>query len=102
MVAYADALVLHGFGLSPVADRWFNLVVNDWLGLLTEWASAAVCWLAVSRVGFRRWEVLLSAAAVTSYAAGDSYYTWLMDGAGRCRFPRLRTWGTCWSTRSCW
>ena len=49
------------------------------LGLASGWlgeSSTAVCWLAVSRVGFRRWEVLLAAAAVTSFAAGDTYYAW--------------------------
>ena len=88
LVAYGGALVLHSFGWIPVSDRWFNLVVNDGLGLLTEWAAVAVCWLAVSRVRFRRWEVLLAAAALTSYAAGDSYYTWL-DETGSVPFPSL-------------
>jgi len=48
--------------------------VVDGLGIVAVWMSAGVCWLAVSRVGFRRWEVLLSAAAVTSFAAGLTYY----------------------------
>ena len=49
-------------------------IVDVWLSLLTSWLPAAVCWLAVSRVGFRRWEVLLAAVAVTSLAAGDTWY----------------------------
>jgi diguanylate cyclase (GGDEF)-like protein len=49
-------------------------LVDVWLSLLTDWVPAAVCWLAVARVGFRRWEVFLAAAAVTSLAAGDIYY----------------------------
>jgi hypothetical protein len=32
------------------------------------------CWLAVRRVGFRRWEILLAALAMTALAAGDTYY----------------------------
>jgi len=54
-------------------------VVDVWLSLPTDWVPAALCWLAVSRVGLRRWEVL-SAAAVTSLAAGDTYYAPLVSG----------------------
>jgi diguanylate cyclase (GGDEF)-like protein len=55
-------------------------VVDVWLSLLTDWVPAALCWLAVSRVGLRRWEVLFAAAAVTSLAAGDTYYAPLVSG----------------------
>ena len=89
VVAYLAGLALRGVGWGPAADRWFSVVVDNWLGLLTEWASAAVCWLAFSRVRFRRWEVLLAAASVTSFAAGDSYYTWLLEQEGSVPFPSL-------------
>jgi diguanylate cyclase len=49
----------------------------------------AVCWLAVYRVGLRRPEVLLSAAAVTSYAAGDTYYVLKTGWGGTLPFPSL-------------
>lgn len=48
--------------------------MDFWLSLLSSWIPAAVCWLAVMRVGFRRWEILLPAIAVTAAAAGDTYY----------------------------
>jgi len=89
VVAYVAGLALRGVGWGPAADRWFSVVVDNSLGLLTEWASAAVCWLAFSRVRFRRWEVLLAAASVTSFAAGDSYYTWLLERGGSVPFPSL-------------
>ncbi|MEO8519491.1 MAG: EAL domain-containing protein, partial [Dermatophilaceae bacterium] len=54
-------------------------VVDVWLSLLTSWLPAAVCWVALARVGLRRWEVLLAAAAVTAVAAGDTYYAPLTD-----------------------
>jgi diguanylate cyclase len=87
VVAFTIALTLHGMGVIPAVNGWFDSVVNDWLGLLTDWVPAAVCWLAVSRVGFRRWEVSLAAAAVTSFAAGDTYYLLMLDGGGSLPFP---------------
>ena len=46
-----------------------------------------VCWVAVSRVGFRRPEVVFAAAAVTSYALGDTYYTAVQAMTGSVPFP---------------
>jgi diguanylate cyclase (GGDEF)-like protein len=86
-VAFTAGLALRSAGLIPVVDGWFDLVVNHGLGMLTEWVPAAVCWLAVSRVGFRRWEVPLAAAAVTSYAAGNTYYLLTLAGAESLPFP---------------
>jgi len=87
VVAFAGALALRGVGLIPVLDGGSDLVVNHWLGQLTEWVPAAVCWLAVYRFGFRRWEVPLAAAAVTSYAVGNAYYLVMLAGAGSLPFP---------------
>jgi|SRR5665647_415355 len=89
LVAYIGGLALRGLGWSPADDPWFGPVVDDWLGLLVDWVPAAVCWLAFSRVGFRRKEVMLAAAALTSYAAADTYYTWLLAGVGSVPFPSL-------------
>ena len=72
--AYAAALVLSGQVLSPVTVRWLSMVLDHGLGSLVMWLSAGVCWLAVYRVGSRRWEIVLAAAAVTSYAAGNTYH----------------------------
>ena len=84
--AYVLALACHGAG-----QQWdrYDLVVNTWLGLLTLWAPTAVCWLAVSRVGFRRLEIVLSAAAVTAFAVGDTYYVAMTAGGGSLPFPSL-------------
>jgi diguanylate cyclase (GGDEF)-like protein len=87
--AYVAALALHGAGWGPAMGAWFDTTVNGWLGLLTLWMPMAVCWLAVYRVGLRRPEVLLSAAAVTSYAAGDTYYVLKTVGGGSLPFPSL-------------
>jgi len=72
LLAYTAGLVLQG-GVS-------HRVVDVWLSLLTSWVPVVVCWLAVSRVGIRRWEVLLAAVAMTSLAAGDTYYAPVMSG----------------------
>src|SRR5665648_150776 len=81
VVAYMAGLLLRGAGWGPVVDGWLRPVVDNWLELLTDWVPSAVCWLAVSRVGFRRWEVPLVAAAVTCFAAGDTYYVLMVAGA---------------------
>jgi diguanylate cyclase (GGDEF)-like protein len=79
VVAYSAGLVLQGNVSNPFVDVW--------LSLLTSWVPAVVCWLAVMRAGFQRWEVLLAAAAVTSFAAGDTYYLLMLDGAESVPFP---------------
>ena len=43
---YVLALGLHAAGIGPSWDGWFGTFVDGWLGLLTVWAPAAVCWLA--------------------------------------------------------
>jgi len=78
LAVYAVRLAVHGGGLTNV---------DTGLGLLAVWASAGVCWLAVSRVGLRRWEVLFPAAAVTSFAAGLSYYAVAVTVGGSVPFP---------------
>jgi diguanylate cyclase (GGDEF)-like protein len=87
LVAYVGGLAVRGLGWGPAGDSWFGPVVDNWVGLAVDWVPAALCWLAVSRVGFRRMEVMLAAVAVTSNAAADSYYTWLLAGAGSVPFP---------------
>lgn len=62
-------------GLAQEGDA-LPLVVDDWLGLLAAWVPAGVCLLAAWGVGSRRWETVFAAAAVTSFAAGDTYYVW--------------------------
>jgi diguanylate cyclase len=87
VAVYVLALALHGFGWGPSWDGWFGSLVDDWLGLLTVWAPAAVCWLAVHRVGLRRPEILLASAAVTSFAVGDTFYLVTSIGGGEVPFP---------------
>ncbi len=89
LAAYLVALALHGLGWSPAWDGWFGTFVDGWLGLLTVWVPAAVCWLAAYRVGRRRPEVLLAAAAVTSFAAGDTYYLLMTFDGRSLPFPSL-------------
>ena len=78
LAAYTIGLLLQGGVTHPIVDFW--------LSLLTSWLPAVVCWLAVSRVGFRRWEILLAALAMTALAAGDTYYAPL-TGSWSPTFP---------------
>ena len=80
-VVYVGGLVLLGDAAGVVVCRW--------LGMLTMCLPTAVCWLAVSRVGFRRKEVLLAAAAVTSFAAGNTYYFAMAAVGGSLPFHSL-------------
>ena len=70
--AMGPLVIAYGVGLYLPSDLE-SLVVGRGLGMLTGWVPATVCWLAVSRVGRRRWEVLLCAAAVTAFAAAGTY-----------------------------
>ena len=81
LVAYVVGLMLPAHDAGVGAYRG--------LGLLTMLLPAAVCWLAVSHAGFRRREILLAAAALTSYAAGDSYYYLMVGTHQALAFPSL-------------
>ena len=89
LVTYVAGLALYGTGWGPTGQAWFNTVFNGWLGEVVLWAPAAVCWMAVYRVGLGRAEVLLAAAAVTAFAAGDTYYTVMTVGGGSLPYPSL-------------
>jgi diguanylate cyclase len=85
LALYVIGLVLHSIGLGPVWNGWFGTVVHYWLAMLTQWLPVAVCFLAVSRVGFRRPEVLLATAAMTAYASGFIFIVWsqvIPEGTG--------------------
>jgi diguanylate cyclase len=78
VVTMVGAMALHGVR---------RTLVGDGFGMTALWMSVGVCWLAVSRVGFRRWEVLLSAAAVTSFVAGFTFETAVIVGGGSVPLP---------------
>jgi len=79
LVAYLGDLALQLGRSQPALD--FGL------SLLVYWLPAAVCWVAVSRVGFRRWEVLLGAGAVTANVAGNTFYSLMTAADGPLGFP---------------
>jgi diguanylate cyclase (GGDEF)-like protein len=86
---YVLVLGLHAAGVGPSWDGWFGSFVDDWLGLLTLWAPAAVCWLAAFPARRQRPDVVLAAAAVTAYAAGDTVYLMMSMGGDAVPFPSL-------------
>lgn len=63
LLAYLAGLALHGAS--------FELVVDGWLGALTQAVPAALCWSAVRRAGARRRSVALLAAGVSAFAGGN-------------------------------
>src|ERR1035441_7491020 len=75
LAAYVAALALHSAGWGPNWTGSYSTDVNH-LG-----------WVAVCRVGLRRPEVVFAAAAVTSYALGDTYYTAVQAMTGSVPFP---------------
>lgn len=81
VLAYLVGLMVNG--------EEFNPIVDGLLGFLVVWVPATVCWLAVRRAPVRRANVVLAAAAVTSFAAGDTYFV-AVTGAGlSLPFPSL-------------
>ena len=85
--AFVAGLALRSTGWGPALSSWFGTLVNGWLSILTSWVPVAVCWLAVLRVGVRRPEVMLAAAAMTAYAAGDTFCVWMQAKSGSVAFP---------------
>ncbi len=67
-----------------------GLVVTAPLGMVSLWVPTVVCWLAVSRVGFRRLEVVFAAAALSSFAAASTYHLWFRAATGSsASFPSV-------------
>ena len=56
-----------------------------------------VCWVAISRVGFRRLEVVVAAAAGGAYGEGDTYYTRAQGRAGAVAVPHAGARDHVWS-----
>ena len=79
LAAYVVGLFWTGAG--------YNAAVDGWLGSLTQYVPAAVCWAALHRAGARRLQVALAAAAVTSYALANGYYIITLAGALALPFP---------------
>lgn len=83
-----DRVVLWAMALSTAAYLggvvWLggesDAIVSIWLSSAAYWLPAALCWLAVARVGFRRREFLLIALAMTFSGIGDMFYTPWSDG----------------------
>jgi len=61
----------------------WNVIVTG----AAQWLPAVIFWLVAVRTRFRRWDVTLVAAAVTSFACGNIYFAIAMDDTGRLPFP---------------
>jgi diguanylate cyclase (GGDEF)-like protein len=59
------------------------------MALAAEWATVAVCWVALHRSTPFRNEYALAAVAVTANAAADTYYTLAQDESGVVPSPSL-------------
>jgi diguanylate cyclase (GGDEF)-like protein len=79
LVAYVAGLYWTGSGYHPVVDGW--------LGSLTQFVPAAVCWAALCRARSRRLQVGFAASAVTAYAVANGYYIATLAGAQALPFP---------------
>ena len=77
-VAFVGSLALHGDARTLVVAGF---------GLPAVWMPAGVCWLAVSRVGLRRKEILLAAVAVTLYTPGLTVLGLVATRGGSAPFP---------------
>ncbi|TFB98644.1 bifunctional diguanylate cyclase/phosphodiesterase [Cryobacterium sp. HLT2-28] len=82
-------LVSYVVGLMIRTGVDFSPLVDGWLGLLTVWVPVAVCCLGAWRTKFRRFDVLLASAAVTSFAVGDTYFVLATAGGVALPYPSL-------------
>jgi diguanylate cyclase (GGDEF)-like protein len=80
--AYATAVVLR-------PSDGFSLLVDGVLGLSAMWVPVALTWLTVFRTGGRRPDLILSAGAVSFWAAGTTYYVLRAAVGGRVPLPSL-------------
>ncbi len=79
MIVLVTVSTLYVIGL-PLGDLVRFDVVGIWLGLLAELSAVAVCISAVLKTRRSQWQVVIGAAAVTAYTAGDVYYVMTLDG----------------------
>jgi diguanylate cyclase len=82
LAAEFSGMALPNVGWGLAVERWFRSGGNDWLGMLADLLPVMVCWLVVWRVGFRRIEVPLTAAALTVWASDDIYGDWVQAATG--------------------
>ncbi|WP_130178905.1 bifunctional diguanylate cyclase/phosphodiesterase [Cryobacterium sp. SO1] len=67
LVVFFSAIMLR-------TDTEFSPLVDGWLGLLAMVVPVLVCLRALRRTRFRQLELVLAAAAVTSWAVGNIYF----------------------------
>ncbi|WEO77322.1 EAL domain-containing protein [Cryobacterium sp. SO2] len=79
LAAYLVGLLVPGDSYSPFVDGW--------LGSITQFVPAFVCWMALRRTRSRRLQVGLAAAAVTSFALANGYYILSLAGSRSLPFP---------------
>lgn len=86
LVAMLVANVVYFVGLL-IPDAGADPLVDVWIASTVQWIPVAIFWLVAASTRFRSLPVVLSALGVTAWAAGDAYYTFAMDEAGRLQFP---------------
>ncbi len=79
-------VVLYAIGLA-VPDPRISGFADLWLGQITAWLPAVVCWLAARRAGRAHPETALVAVGVTLFAAGNSFYVASSGPDGSVPFP---------------
>ncbi|MHA7209204.1 putative bifunctional diguanylate cyclase/phosphodiesterase [Arthrobacter sp. MDT1-65] len=67
-------MALYTAGLLLGDPETFDPLLDGWLSILTELAGVGLCVSAAVRTRFAQPRIVLGAAAVTAYTAGDAYY----------------------------
>ena len=81
LLANLTVLAVYGADVDPVLYRW--------MPICSEWAAAALVWLAVRRAPSRRPAVVFAAAAVTALVLGDTARRLLPEDTGTTVTPSL-------------
>jgi diguanylate cyclase (GGDEF)-like protein len=79
LLAYLIGLCRHGTDFDPLVDGW--------LGILTQVAPSALCWVCVVRPGSRRPEIIAMALAVTFFCIGNAIYVASVSANVTASFP---------------
>lgn len=86
LVATVVLNVVYPVGLT-VAGGTPSPALNVGVALATQWVPAGIFWIVAVTTTSARLPVVLAAAAVTSTAIGDTYYSIAMDADGYLAFP---------------
>jgi diguanylate cyclase (GGDEF)-like protein len=81
LLTYAIGLLSHGTG--------FSVLVDGWLGILTQVLPAIVCWIGVAGARTHRLQVTCLAMAISAFCIGNAVYVIAAGGSLALPYPSV-------------